>query len=636
MIGYAKISLGVAAMLVLAGCWAFTEPVLLGQAVVTPHTRNIRHEWESYDAYYAIDELFVEASFQDFYVKTPMSKVIVNKVIEILTPEGAEYASVAIPRYTAEPSSFDVQVIDSEGRPVSVDVDQVREEYEDNGVVVVPNVVAGCQVRIQVTFVTLSPVSSFEHWFSREIPVERGRFTFSSLHDFMYDVKSYGGLPPSTRREAESGRHTYRIWSVKDLLPRSRVDHQATVAKDEQRVALVLRRAFSQDIISTWADVAESYREYALQRRRFSSTRLLSATVDSLTPGLTTEREKAEAVLTWVQENLSTRGGVGERVDPDKVIESRQGTYWDITLVLREMLEHLGLRTDILVTRGHSKGGFDQHFVNPATVMIPLVTVRVTEREYVAFPFVRGGMLGEYPHDYFDLHGLSLRSERPHRLPEPLSRRSLTSYAYTLDFSADPPRQDVEIQYGGYMAYWLRSMLLTIGEEERKEFFQKVLTGLGQSNALKTYEVEGLEHHGGSVKAHLSFHNPTQSIRRKGKMHVNLSHLFREYFDTYDSSRTTTFSSRLFNTVTEAIRLVKPASGGAKVFMVCTDLANDLFEATCTQKDSPVEYSLVRVIDIKKADLPAGRMRAIYPDIVSLNRVAESSVVIERRPSNPQ
>src|SRR5690606_38685247 len=111
------------------------------------------------------------------------------------------------------------------------------------------------------------------------------------------------------------------------------------------------------------------------------------------------------------------------------------------------------------ITRPRSHGGFDPAFVSPAQLAVPLVSVRVGNRDLLAFPFVRGADLGEFPVDYMGLQSLSLVGRSAATLPEFVGERSRTRTEIRLDpeDAAAPVRAEVELT--GYPAFSIRNSL---------------------------------------------------------------------------------------------------------------------------------------------------------------------------------
>ena len=574
----------------LIGCSPFSKPDLL----LEPATLSAPPpDAEKYGAYFEVDEMFVEVSFFDAgsYYSTPMTKYIINKQMRILSKEGTKYASIRIPRFATSASKFRLSLKDSSGRRIELDSAVLSRQYFDKGIIIFPNVTPGCYLSIDMEFVTTQALTAFEYSFSANIPVKKSRFTFSSLDSYVYDVKTYGAVPPSVGSTAATKRHTYKSWTMENYAPLPSLEHQAPLDISEPRVSVVMRSAFSRPVYTSWEGLAEEYEKYVLKKSFFASNTKLGKLADSLTRNLPSALQKGNALLHWVQENMSCEPSELRAINLDKVVTSRTGNLWEITVVLREMLERSGIGAEIMITRSRDYGGFDPSFVTPRALSIPLVIARIGSVEYVANPFRRGGILGEYPLSFFDLHGLSLTTKTTRALPQPLSRESLAEYVFSIDMSkggSEPPHT-LDATMKGYLAYYLRFILLPLSSAERKEYFQTMLTSLGNSNALDSCVIENIEASSEPLLVHIAFHSPGQVVVRGGKKILLLSHLFDKNYDGYDTSRTEAFWTRHNYFLTETVRIRTIPGKKTVASFVCDGISNGLFDSRCSTVESEGE-----------------------------------------------
>lgn len=610
----------------LAGCAPTSVPVLLEAPAALPTERDVR--WEKYGAYCLVDELFVETSFETAVVKTPVNTFLINKKIRILTPQGARFGTVEVPVYGTMVRSFKLEHLDSAGHPVKVEPGPIKTEWLKSGKIIFPNVTAGSVLSIRIESGNSQALTTFEHWFSGPLPVAQGRFTFSHLDIYGYDTKAYGPVRNGhTRRVKGSEDLQYKAWEIKDAYPRSDVDFQDDVDATEPRVALVIRRFHSQDIFESWEEISDDYEKYALKTSFFQSTKKLRALVDSLSRDKATPLEKAQASFAWIQKNVSYKSSALNAINPDKVIASGQGNLWEMAVVLKEMFGHLGLTTDVLITRPRSMGGFDPAFISPSQLAVPLVSVKIGKQSYLAFPWSDGAALGEYPLDYLGLQSLSLSDRNPSSLPDFSGEATFTRTEYRIDPADEDAPVEMTLDLGGYLAFGLRNSLTDARKQDVAEAFQRLLTRLGTSNALERNEVEGLESPGKPMKVKLAFRNPNQAVRRKGETLMRLSHLYHEFFSSYDTTRSSGFKTNLDMDHIEIVRVPKSPDRTLVPNFPCEDLQNSLFQLTCAVEETPVDYVHRRTVRVNRKRLTAEEMRVLAPDIRALNRIREASLI---------
>jgi hypothetical protein len=616
-----------AAIAALIGCAPTSVPILLTESPSAPEWEE---KWTRYGAYYLTDELFVEASFlSNPFVTTPIGKYVVNKKLKILTREGVEQGTLKIPMYSKSIRKARLGAYDSLGAPMKLDTAAIMREYRKSGNLIFPNIVPGCLLEVHLEFNNQEPITVFEHWFSGEIPVAHGRLTFSNLDKYEYEFARYGHMTEAkTGREKPSDRLVYRTWDVRNARPRSRLDFQEEIDAAEPRVGAVLRRFQSMPVIEGWDKLGSRYEEAALKTSFYNSTKKLRLKVDELRKGKSTDDARAQAVFQWVQDNISYKNSRLTAINPDRIMASGQGNMWEITVVLREMFKHLGLRTDVLVTRPRSMGGFDAKFETPLQLAVPLVSVTVGERTLLAFPYSRGAALGEYPTDFSGLAALSLSHKDSTTIPEFASGASYSHSTYRLDLTGPDAGQNLDMELGGYLGFAVRSALLQEEKKEVKDVFQKHLTELGASNSLKSCKVTDQNARGRPIRANLVFTNPNQSVERKGEMQMKLSHLFPVHFASYDTSRATGFKNAQESVMRERVEAAKVPGRKIEARIPCVDTVNPLFKVTCRTEEDDARLVFTREVTLYKVRLGPAEMRVLHPQILELNRTGEARLIL--------
>ena len=624
-----------AVLLALINCIPYTKVPALSDVPLAP----VKTEWEKYGAYYEYNELFIETTYVwNPFMSGPQTKYVINKRLRILTTDGAKYASVNV-QYYAPISVFKLAMKDSLGQQVTLNTAKIRSEYDKTGILLFPKVTAGCQLDINIVFSELQSLSYVEYGFYEEIPVLQGKFTFSYLRNkYQYEIKTYGAA--SERRENENpdavmGKFTQCSWLQQNLLPPSRISYMKSIYETEPRVSVVFRKFYTgdlfqseQEIYTTWEKLAESYSNNLLKTSFFQSSSKLRKKAHELTDGLKSDFDKADAVLKWIQENISYKWSYARAINPDKVFEKREGNMGEQTFLLREMFREINVFKDIIVTRARNRGGFDPDFVTPVSLSIPLLIAEIGGKSYIAYPFYRGAKLGEYPSTFFGVKGLSVERKEIAALPEPFSRQWNGTFSYELGLGQDSTAQKLKVTFVDYWAYDVRTDLVAVDKENTKEIFQKMLTNLGLSNALKSCIVQHLDDRGSPLTVEIEFESQGQMIKRKDQKIMKLDHLFGSYFSFYDSSRTSSLTVDLNQVIMEEITIPKKSGISFETHIKCDPISNPLFSVSCQTRETDAEYYFSRTITIKKTEISAEEMRRLYPDIARLKQIEESYLVI--------
>ena len=173
-------------------------------------------EWMDYGAYYEYDELriFTDELYPD---RGWDSYYYVNQKLHIVNRKGLKYGTVEVPKYGDSIAEFSVTLWDPSGNKVPLDLKVFREKYVETGKIIVPKVVAGCRIGIKVIFGKDNLVYSHEHWFEKNIPVAKGRFSLFYPRNVIYACKPYGRVAPVEMQRF--GVFTGYVWDLKNVMP---------------------------------------------------------------------------------------------------------------------------------------------------------------------------------------------------------------------------------------------------------------------------------------------------------------------------------------------------------------------------------------------------------------------------------
>lgn len=610
----------------MTGCFPYSNPSLL---IDTESYEEIREDWKNYGAYYEYDELFLESSFSSGYSYSfPVKQHIISRRLRILTKEGMQYASMEIPLLSHNIDEFYVSHRNAEGTEVPLNLYSLQSEYLKTGKIIVPKAVPGSVIDVKIVYKSNQPLTTYEHWFTKNLPIHKAKFTLSAYKDYQFEFKEYGGVPQYIYKPCpDKDDLVYYEWDHKDVLPRKAIAFQEPIDQSLPRVSVVMRYAFGKPIFSTWKKIADEIANDLIDE----PYTILDDYLDSLFLNFNfnniSDAEKAQQILTWIQKNIDINEN-DEEFNPDYIIKDKGGTIWEIAVLCKEMLKKVNLFNDIIMTRPSSLGGFDKEFVTPTSMVIPLVMTKINETPQIAYPYIYGGKLGDYPIGYFHQQGISLIKSEWIDLPKPLSDNSKSQYTFTIDLSKDKGTHKLDAILSGYAAYHYRSMIHEEEENEIKEWFQNKLTDLDKANRLDKFEIKNSEDLNKPLHFTIEFTNDQQMISKKGKSHFSLSHLFDSYFTSLDSTRTTAFQYRMNMHVVEKIQIKKYEDIDISSEIKNAQIKNDLFEYSCRTRDNSNNFEIERKIVIRECKIQPAKFSSLINDIKALNSLKSEFVLI--------
>lgn len=504
-----------------------------------------------YGAHYIFDELYVEVNFNP--TTGGSTKMVYNKLLHIDSKEGVRFATMSLPGGSSSPNTVSFSMWDENGIEVSLDENAMLQDYKKSGKVAFPQVTPGCDLMVQLEYNYTTVMPFYEHWFVSDIPVRKARFTLSAKDNLHYKEKIYGpqnSVVRDTKSEPISGSrnsiYNKEVWEVNNFSPLSKTKYESSPDLEIPRVSVALSSAMTgggmyasatEYFFEDWDKICESYREDLLNKQRFTSSRMLTKKSAALTTGLDDDRAKAEAIFNWVRDSIRLVHSPRKLINPQKIMDERQGNMWDITYLLKEMLTQAGVMADVVVTRTRDNGGFDPLFITPAQLSVPIVTIPFLKEKMVAFPFYRGTALGEYPLPFFSLKGVSLSSAEVVTLPEPKSKTSKIRTETVVDLADETKPFNTEMVVDGYLAYSMRLALMDLTEEEQQESIQKLLSSYDSYNALVEGSIRDLDKFGEALTIIFSYANSENRIPRKGKQYMQLAPFFEDYLTSVSLDR---------------------------------------------------------------------------------------------------
>lgn len=609
----------------LNGCVTFSLPPLL---TATPE--NVaKEQWSDYGAVYEYDELriltedlFVDQGWNSFYY--------INKKLHILTLNGVKYGTVKVPKYSDVIADFKVRLWDPAGNEVPLNLDVLLKKYSKTGKIIVPKVEPGCQIGINLVFREANLVYSHEHWFERQIPVINGRFSIFYPADVKYTCKAYGDIAPSKRQRA--GVYIGRIWDKKNIIPEDDIfENRWHFAREPHIMARLDRWSWNKYRWDApdWKGLARKCKAYFLSPSIYTSRSNIKKTVHRIIDNRKTMFAKADAILAYVQDDITLDREKNlnlEAVNLNRVLRDKSGDYFEIAVLLKEMLEAAGFSTRVYVTRGQSYGGFDPEFPTWRYISIPLVVLNFGGKEYVAYPYNRFMGLGEYPFSLNNLQALDIERGTIVRLPKSVHTAAKLKSLGMVSLGNQKDTQTWQLSYDGYYATFIRKKMAERTQKKREAYFRSLIRRYDKGNKLQDADLQTINRQG-KIKITLESRNVHFKTQGANASHYSLSPWFCKYFTDYDKSRKVNYTNDMVLVYEDGV-LITGKKGDRQTYQFeCTNIDNPLFSTQCEQKVTDKGMLLLRKLTIKQADLAPEQMQDIYPDIVTLNRIDESYVI---------
>jgi hypothetical protein len=621
--------LGLTILLALNSC-AMVPPLLKDTATQPGGIDD--EQLRNYGAVYEFDEFRIKTEL--FNPNNGWSTYFyVNRMMRVLNRKGVDYGTIYVHQHTTNLTDFKVKLWDPAGKAVPLDLEAMKQKYVETGKIIVPRVEPNCRIGINLVFRKDGLAYYWEHWFERKIPVLKGRFSILYPGEIEYNCKTYGGVTHVKKRRY--GAHIGYILDHENILPEDDVFEKRWHIDREPHIMARIRHwswyRFSYDA-PDWSGLARHYYNYFMSPSIFTSKSTVKKTASEIMLNKNGDFEKADAILAYVQDNITldiNKEPNLDSVDLNHVLRNKSGGWWDIAVLLKELLEAGGFSTQVYVTQPHHVGGFDPDFPSWNFLYIPLISVKINGGQLIGWPYNRFMGLGEYPFSYHDLHALSLDGGKVLPLPASIHKTATQTSLATLSTGNWESPHKWKFIYRGYYASHIRAKMGERTPEKRKTYFKSLIRDYDKENSLEHADLETINRQG-EIEVNLECQEAGSKTEGPKESHYSLRPWFRKYFVDYDNSRKANYTNDMVLVFKDSVLVKGNDDRQRSCHFECSNLDNPLFSTICEKKQTNEGLLLSRKLTIKQADLTPGQMQNIQPDIVSLNRIDESFLVEKR------
>jgi hypothetical protein len=228
-----------------------------------------------------------------------------------------------------------------------------------------PNVKEGAIIEYSYTVIS-DFLSNFPNWqFQKDIPTRWSEY-WAIIPDFFVMERYMQGYVPSSvyevKDKSQSGYNEKAYhWISKDVPAFKEEPYMTSEGDYISKINFALAYINfpgqpTQEIMGSWAKLNQRLLEDEDFGRAISGSSFLKKAVDDLINNITDERQKTEAIYTYVKNTIEwdgTRDFFAGNLK--KVFDTKKGTAGDINLALASMLRKAGLNVDMILlsTRDH-------------------------------------------------------------------------------------------------------------------------------------------------------------------------------------------------------------------------------------------------------------------------------------------
>lgn len=597
-------------------------------------------DFEKYEKYGAVLE------YDDYRIKAEFSPYngcetfyYINRKIHILNQRGVEYGTIDLRNQDGELLALDIEVISKTGIKESIDLESIKEKYEESSQIIIPKVEPGCQILLKLTFIESDPLYNEEYYFERNIPVIKGRFSLFYRNNFKYDYKTYGALASQDFKDSSLNGFVVdcdNIFPQKGFsIPEANIHFRAWRHPKSPKVFLRLKKLTygRHDYFraSGWETISRKYNELLLSPSLFSSKERIDRLTREIIKPAASDFEKADKLLEYIQDNFTIDGVTdisSYSIDTDSVLSQKRGNSLEIAAIFREMLTAAGFSPRVYASRPSHEGGFDPDFPSWWQVWYQFFVIPVDGKDYLAYPYIPKLRLGEYPFFMADEKALNLETGKIESPPASADRNATYASEAKLSLSYIGQAHNWTFQYGNQLAILLRR---DISEHSRlgiKERFKKILEAYDEHHELNMAILKNIER-GKEIEVLVGYQTNGLKTEYNGKAHITLKPFFKKYFTDYEKYNETNYSNPLEFVINESVLIQKNEYRNVQVIFDMEKIENSLFSVEYAKDIDEKQIRVSRKLTLKEITLTPQELRFFNSDIQKLNRISESHLIAE-------
>lgn len=231
------------------------------------------------------------------------------------------------------------------------------------------------------------------------------------------------------------------------------------------------------DAPKTWNDFASRFKRYVMDKDAKFSMRV-QRTARDLTENLDSSLEKLEAIVSYVQEEIST--DADETGNFAKVLKEKRGDAPTNTALTQRMLSAIQIPSKFILLHSASDGYFDETFVSQHQLYLLALMVQIQDKTYVVFPYMKGLPVEHLPRPFQGQKALAITmggSAEFLETPRGNQFENAVDETFDLTISEDGKIKVKErkMLYGAE-AFWARSLLKEMKDEEKDELLERLMT----------------------------------------------------------------------------------------------------------------------------------------------------------------
>ena len=453
----------------------------------------------SYGLYY----LFQSEQYQYLYENDKLVCYITNhNIIRVNNDEALNKSNqVYIPMQNAmELTELKARVIHEDGRVVNYDNNNLKElESDEEGYKIMA--IEGAEVGSELEYFytrKLNSTNFVTKYLQYTHPVKSFKFSLKSPENLEYDFKVYNSDQEVLQTDTTDQYNFYEL-EIDNISPLYEEDFSAY---ENSKIRLEFKLAYNSKYrkgrLFTWGDAGS--RIYSIV------SDLDNEEIKALTKFLKNQDLSEEPLDAFrkLEHHIKTNfllekkaGEMGKKIN--SILKTKYATETGFTRLYSAILNHLGIRHELVLTSNRFNKAFDPDF--DTWNYLDSYLIYINESDQLLSPSGNALRLGTIPREFIGTNAIFIRLEqiqdykypvaRVGLLPEPSYKENFDNLDIEVKFSDNMEYNTVDVvrSYTGYSAEYYKTGMLFLEQDEIKEMIDEVIKYLAIDAEIKEIKV---------------------------------------------------------------------------------------------------------------------------------------------------
>lgn len=245
---------------------------------------------------------------------------------------------------------------------------------------------------------------------------------------------------------------------------------------------------------ATWDLLSSSLRERVIDKGKKKENKL-NKLADSLAFGLATTRDRAKAIVDYVQEEVKPGFSYQDR-NYYKVLKEGVGSSFEITGLVWKLLNLCGVPAEVVMLSSAEDGYFDPGYVTIRQLGYPAISVVIDGFPTILFPYIETLPFGYIPGEFQGQTQIAITDMSHQFTIVPMGFQADNAVREIVNISiSDSGLVSVEqsILAAGAPGYHLRESLKYLNDSEVEQVLQESLNDISHDVEIEDSKIEHLE-----------------------------------------------------------------------------------------------------------------------------------------------